>query len=59
MLGGVLSTTVTVKEQVALLPPASVVIHDTVLLPKGKAEPLGKPLRSVVVVVQLSVTVTM
>jgi hypothetical protein len=58
MIGGWLSVTVTVNEQVLVKPAPSVAFHTTVLLPFGKAEPLVKPLVFTTVGgVQLSVAV--
>jgi hypothetical protein len=39
IIGGVVSTTVTVKLQLLLLPLASVVVQVTVVVPSGKSEP--------------------
>ena len=56
MEGGILSITVTVKEQVAVLPAASVAVYVTVFNPTGKVEPLARPaVRAVVTPEQLSV----
>lgn len=56
MLGGVMSTTVTVKEQVAVLPPASVTRNVLVVMPSKNAPPDPKPDVCVVVgLAQLSV----
>ena len=43
IVGGSLSVTVTVKEQVAVLPLASVTLNVLTVVPLGKAEPLAKP----------------
>jgi hypothetical protein len=40
IVGGWLSLTVTAKEQLAVLPLASVAVQFTVVLPLGKVEPL-------------------
>jgi hypothetical protein len=54
--GGWLSFTVTVKLQFDELPPASVAVNVTVVVPTGNAEPLGKPPDNVIIVPgQLSV----
>jgi hypothetical protein len=47
MLGGCTSLTVTKNEQVDELPLPSVARHVTTVLPRGKAEPLFRPLRRV------------
>lgn len=60
MTGGWLSVTVTVKVQRRVRPAASVAWNTTLLVPTGKAEPLGRPLtRTAVPLVgaQLSVNV--
>ena len=44
MLGSCVSVTVTCKEQVLVLPAASVARKMTVLVPAGNADPLGRPL---------------
>ena len=44
IVGATLSVTVTVKEQVLVLPAPSVAFHTTMLLPLGKLEPLARPL---------------
>ena len=44
MLGTSVSVTITRKEQVLVLPAASVARKITVLVPTGNAEPLGRPL---------------
>ena len=41
--GSSLSITMTVKEQVVLLPEPSVLLNETVVMPLGKAEPLTGP----------------
>lgn len=41
--GGCASVTVTVNEQTLLFPLASVAVNATVVIPTGKADPLGKP----------------
>ena len=43
MIGASLSVTVTVKEQVAVLPLASVAVKLFEVVPTGKVEPLAKP----------------
>ena len=43
IVGAWLSTTVTVKEQVAVLPATSVAVKVLVVEPTGKLDPLGKP----------------
>ena len=43
MVGAWLSITVTVKEQVAVLPDASVTLNVLVVTPTGKDEPLERP----------------
>ena len=43
IVGSSLSLTVTVKEQKAVLPLASVTVKLLVVVPFGKAEPLGRP----------------
>ena len=56
ILGGVMSTTVTVKAQVAVLPPASVTRNVLVVTPSGNAPLDPKPDVCVVIeLVQLSV----
>ena len=44
-----MSMTVTVKEQVVVLPDASVTVKVLVVLPEGKVAPLAKPAVCVVV----------
>lgn len=44
MLGSSVSVTITCMEQVLVLPAASVARKTTVLVPTGKADPLGRPL---------------
>ena len=39
MVGGVVSSTVTWNDPVAVLPDASVALHDTVVVPKANVEP--------------------
>ena len=41
IIGGSVSLTVTLKEQLAVLPLASVATQFTVVLPLGKVDPLG------------------
>ena len=54
--GTVTSVTVTVKEQLTLLPAASVTSYVTVFTPTGKVLPLARPaVRAVVTPAQLSV----
>ena len=53
MIGGCVSTTVTEKLQVLVLPEASVAVHTTGVVPKGKVEPDGG-VQEVVTVPQLS-----
>ena len=56
IVGGWASTTVTVKEQEAVSPAASVTWWVTVVVPTGKADPLASPaVRVVFAPVQLSV----
>jgi hypothetical protein len=56
--GAVISFTVTLKEQVLVLPDASVAINTIVVTPTGKEDPLAGPeVRAMVVPVQLSVNV--
>ena len=43
MVGSSLSLTVTVNEQEAVFPEASVTVKLLVVIPFGKAEPLGRP----------------
>jgi hypothetical protein len=54
MLGTSLSVTTTSKEQVVVLPEASVTLKVFVVVPIGKTEPDAKPAVCVVVDVQLS-----
>src|SRR5260370_4421908 len=56
MLGGSMSRPVTVNEQLAVLPVASVAVQVTVVTPFGKDEPLGG-LHTTLTPGQLSVTV--
>lgn len=56
--GNSLSVTVTVKEHMLLLPLASVAVNDTVVVPIGKTDPLGKPAVCVTTIpAQLSVAI--
>ena len=60
MVGGWLSTTVMLKVQRRVLEEPSVAWNTTLLVPVGKAEPLGRPLMRTAVPlngVQLSVNV--
>ncbi len=57
MLGGVVSTTVTLDVHVAdELPDVSVALHETVVLPNGKVEPEGG-VHVVLLIPQLSVAI--
>ena len=58
ILGGCVSTTVTVKEQLAVLPEASVAVAVTVVVPFGKVEPDGG-FATTVTPGQLSLAVTL
>ena len=58
MTGNSLSVTLTVKEQVAVLPDASVAVNTFVVDPTGKIEPLCNPLVKATDALQLSVAVT-
>ena len=59
MVGGCVSVTMTSKQQLAMLPDASLTLKHTVVVPGGKNEPEGSPLVSIGVPTpgQLSATV--
>ena len=59
IVGGWLSRTVTVNVQLLVLPLASVAVEATVVVPRGKDEPLGGALTTTGVPAQLSVAVTL
>src|SRR5204862_3298923 len=59
IVGGCVSRTVTVKEQLFVLPLASVAVEVTVVVPTGKEEPLEGILATTGVPAQLSVAVTL
>ena len=52
---GAMPTTVTLNEQLAVLPEASVTVWVTTVVPIGKTEPLAKPAVKAVLAEQLSV----